>query len=166
MAEENRGGPRQPDGKPRPPSGPGKYSQRTDLSRVVPTGQEYGARAPQEAALAEFPLPTSSSSAAQPSPVGAPAPGLNPLDLASLLIRPTNRPDEPVTAGMESGPGPGPEALGPTDIDAIYHQRLIQNFTRPDSPPELRGMANLYKFLSMVRQPAEVFPLEPEDYAS
>lgn len=28
------------------------------------------------------------------------------------FTRPTERPDEPVTAGLPTGPGPGPEALG------------------------------------------------------
>lgn len=35
-------------------------------------------------------------------------PKITPLDA------PTERPDEPVTAGAPSGPGPGPEALGMT----------------------------------------------------
>jgi hypothetical protein len=30
---------------------------------------------------------------------------------AGLLTRPTGRPNEPITAGLSSGPGPGPEAM-------------------------------------------------------
>ena len=29
-----------------------------------------------------------------------------------MLLSPTARPDEPITAGLANGPGPGPEALG------------------------------------------------------
>lgn len=32
------------------------------------------------------------------------------------LLRPTERPEEPVTAGVPMGAGPGPEALGGMDV--------------------------------------------------
>lgn len=51
----------------------------------------------------------------QPGPGGAAAPQPNPNPLASVvpLSAPTQRPDEPVTAGAPLGPGPGPEVMGP-----------------------------------------------------
>lgn len=42
------------------------------------------------------------------------SPALPPVQPGEMgaLDRPTERPGEPVTAGLPSGPGPGPEALG------------------------------------------------------
>lgn len=101
-----------------------QYTNRTDLNRThslpvtaVP-GQTYGARVQQQNAQRMTPMapppaigaPTggAASGAAAPSPAGGSflAPGqLPPLD------RPTERPNEPVTAGAKLGPGPGPEVL-------------------------------------------------------
>jgi hypothetical protein len=97
---------------------PGRtYPNRKDLrpaSKQQPikaaTGQPYGIRKQQIEAQRAQPLP------AAPTP-----------DFASLLAaaeafdpgerqpfdRPTERPDEPLTAGLSSGAGPGPEVLGP-----------------------------------------------------
>lgn len=88
------------------------YAQRTDLNIVrkqtVP-GQQYGQQAAQQAAMSAVPMGTPVA----PSPAGgtgaapaAPPPPLTPLSAASA------RPDEPVTAGLPLGPGPGPEVLG------------------------------------------------------
>lgn len=85
-------------------SGPGKFSQRTDggpgetmkqAARYI-QGDQYGDsqeinQVAQAAPLAAGPKPP----AARPTPISAP----------------TQRPDEPVTAGAPVGPGPGPEIL-------------------------------------------------------
>lgn len=34
------------------------------------------------------------------------------------LMRPTDRPNEPVTTGTPTGPGPGPEAIAPAGVPA------------------------------------------------
>lgn len=77
------------------------YAQRSDLNAKprlaeqrpqpvrVARGGTYGTRQQSEAAQRAVPLPE-----------------VVPLDA------PTARPDEPLTAGLPSGPGPGPEALG------------------------------------------------------
>jgi hypothetical protein len=57
--------------------------------------QQYGERAAAENAQRAVPLPA------------MPAPG----DPSVALGAPTQRPDEPVTAGLPFGPGPGPEVL-------------------------------------------------------
>lgn len=79
---------------------PGKaYTNRSDLNvsrqpAQAPTGQPYGANKAAMDAQRTIPLPQQAH--------------VIPLDA------PTQRPDEPVTAGLPSGPGPGPEALMPT----------------------------------------------------
>ena len=110
------------------------YSNRTDLQGAEPItsapGQEYGQRSQQRAAQRAVPLappPTPGPAAAPAGPAaapqgGAPAPpstltplsGPPPADHQGLVsfLHPTARPQEPITAGMASGPGPGPEILG------------------------------------------------------
>lgn len=105
---------------------PGKaYTNRSDLNvsrqpAAAPTGQPYGARKASEDAQRTIPLP------AQPQVV--------PFDA------PTQRPDEPVTAGLPTGAGPGPEALQPMgppvndpDADmAAQIRALYQRFPNND----------------------------------
>lgn len=43
------------------------------------------------------------------------------------LMRPTERPNEPVTAGLPVGPGPGPESL--TGVGAAARQNGIEQGT-------------------------------------
>lgn len=90
------------------------YANRTDMQlgpRTAPVvripNQTYGQQAQQVAAQQQVPM-------------GTPAvPPLTPLDA------PSQRPNEPVTHGLPSGPGAGPEALGITpdplsELRAIY----------------------------------------------
>ena len=112
---------------------PGKsYSNRKDLNGApsmpnVAPGQTYGARAEQQAAQRAIPVgpPPRSATPAPPAPPAGGAGGAG-GGLAALLgggsgpmpgdIRldaPSERPAEPVTAGMPMGAGPGVEALGP-----------------------------------------------------
>jgi hypothetical protein len=75
------------------------YQNRSDLAQgprapsqpvKTATGQPYGAATAQAQAQQAVPLP----------------------DFAAMhLARPTERPQEPVTAGLPMGPGPGPEAM-------------------------------------------------------
>lgn len=75
---------------------PGKaYANRTDLT------SQYG---PGSAAAGGM-EPSPQQQPLMPPPVTA--------DMVPNLADPTQRPNEPVTAGLSVGPGPGPEALGP-----------------------------------------------------
>lgn len=94
---------------------PGKaYPQRTDMNAVrtlpavAPTGLPYGEHKQLVDAQRAVPLPAAPPATAGPavaSPVPTTPGSLPPFD------RPTERPDEPVTAGLAVGPGPGPEVL-------------------------------------------------------
>lgn len=101
----------------------------TDVATQVaqaPKGAEYGEA---EAALERQQLqpvagaatPSSSPSPSQPSP--APMPGMGPGEIPTLAD-PSAFPDEPLTAGLSSGAGPGPEALrsasfGPQELSTM-----------------------------------------------
>lgn len=91
---------------------PNPAANRTDLQRsgrpqavTAPTGLGYGERQALESAQQQMPLPGDPIAAAIPDANAAPT------ELLSLF-GPSQRPDEPVTAGMSRGPGPGPEILG------------------------------------------------------
>jgi hypothetical protein len=53
------------------------------------------------------------------------------------LTDPTQRPGEPITAGLATGPGPGPEALAGYDPRIAETQRMKQRWM-----PYLRHIAN------------------------
>jgi len=53
---------------------------------------------------------------------GRAMPQITPLDA------PTERPDEPVTAGAPSGPGPGPEALGLSSKTIADDYKMLRSY--------------------------------------
>jgi len=85
------------------PSGPGKFSTRTDL----PPSKEYGERKQMEEIIGGAPTATTRG-VADPQ-VGRPR---NPMPEVTPLFAPSARPDEPITTGISRGPGAGPEILG------------------------------------------------------
>ena len=105
------------------------YANRTDLQGAEPVttapGQEYGQRSQQQAAQRSVPMapPPQAGPAAAPGAPSAPQPSAEPPPPIvngagqgnaglGLWTHPTERPDEPITAGLPTGAGPGPEVLG------------------------------------------------------
>lgn len=93
---------------------PGKtYSNRTDMNSAKPlpiravAGQQYGAKKEQIASQKSVPM--SSPAVVSPGAGGA-------VEVAGeagsfgAFTRPTERPNEPVQAGLPIGPGPGTDA--------------------------------------------------------
>jgi hypothetical protein len=107
MAEQH-GGARTPRN-PAPVSGPGQLSRRTDggpqQTTVPMTGMAYGENADfndmQSAAPMAAAPSVSNTRTRNTSPTGQRA-------AATPLFSPSQRPDEPVTAGAPFGPGAGP----------------------------------------------------------
>ena len=89
-----------------PRTGKGAKPNRTDMNQAAPTGKdrEYGANAADQAALDQQPM--------GPQPSAAPAGGEQPILPGQLgsLTAPTNRPGEPITNGIDLGPGRGSDA--------------------------------------------------------
>lgn len=86
------------------------YANRTDLQKAPVTAapdQAYGERGQQEAAQGEMPMAGSGPSSFDDVLAAAQAQPFEPIPLAA----PSGRPFESVTAGLSSGPGPGPEVL-------------------------------------------------------
>jgi len=79
------------------------YGNRTDLNnpmtKMVAPGQTYGKGAEQRRAQQAVPMAPSASDTPAPAPSGPTPGGLG--DFA----RPTDRPQEPITAGVDFGPG-------------------------------------------------------------
>ncbi len=124
------------------------YANRSDLRsgprkpstpQVAPasTNPQYGAQAAQLRSLQALPLAPASPSPPQVAPANgtgaAPPSPIIPLDA------PTMRPDEPLTAGVDVGPGPGaPQPLQPSTINDLL--RVVA----PTSPE----LAQLYEYLT------------------
>lgn len=97
---------------------PNRSDLHTPLPAQAPAGQEYGARLAQlqaQQAVPIAPAPPGGTAApgggGAPPAAGAPPPGPAPGEVMPLGA-PSQRPDEPVTHGLPTGPGAGPEALG------------------------------------------------------
>jgi len=159
---------------PRKPK-PGPSQNRSDLPPVAApggptqapqsyTGGEYGSRKASLEAQQAAPLPDRSTEAMLSAAGGGDSPpaaaGADPLSQfvaaaqqvqppgeGGLLGGPSTRPDEPLTAGLSTGPGPGPEVLpllpdqGP-DPSVILWARMLPALgvlaSRPDSSPQVR----------------------------
>ena len=81
-------------------SGPGKFSKRTDLPSAY-----YGEGV--ETAAIKSGAPLASTPDVRPSQ----APAVPAQEAVTPLFAPTQRPDEPITAGIDRGAGPGSNAL-------------------------------------------------------
>jgi hypothetical protein len=84
-------------------SGPGKFSKRTDMD-LGSTAYGEG----QETAMLNTAAPKSKTRGIADNVGGRPT---NPLTPVTPLFAPTQKPTEPITAGIAMGDGPGPEAL-------------------------------------------------------
>ena len=117
------------------PSGPGKFAKRTDMQ---------GAKRLPNAAYGEQ-KQFQADQAAAPMAKSAP----NPMANVTPLTAPTRRPNEPVTAGVDAGPGPGSEILGlksPVDVQlqdlskiAKYMPLMVRFAESPNSTGTMKA---------------------------
>jgi hypothetical protein len=119
-----QGGYRKPEN-PAPISGPGALSQRTDGGPTQPakyiSGLPYGegqATYDQQTAA-----PMASGSTPQPA-MQLPEP--------TPLMAPSERPDEPITAGIDIGPGPGSEVMMDRPNQAYTLTQTLQQLIKYD----------------------------------
>ena len=102
-----QGGYRKPS-RPAPISGPGALSRRTDGGAGQPKQRLANAAYGEQKDFQQI----QGGAKMQQEPQGQAPAAPNPLSQVTSLGAPTARPEEPVTAGSPSGPGPGLEALG------------------------------------------------------
>jgi len=150
--------------KPAVQSGPGAMSQRTDGGVASKQAQRYVSGMPnygdgQELATLQQQAPMAATQGAKPASktavLAAAQQGQQPSSQGQgtqqglvPLSAPTQRPDEPVTAGSPMGAGPGPEALGiqPGQIQMAGQsaKQLVKTLaSHPDASPELQRLSNL-----------------------
>lgn len=121
------------------------YDNRSDLrgnARSQPVqsapGQGYGARAAQERAQQAVPLPSQPGPPAPQPGAGGPFQPSISADQVPNLTDPTRRPDEPVTAGLPFGPGPGPTQDQTRPPNPVAEQVRALLMAHPT--PELREL--------------------------
>ena len=117
-------------------AGPGMYSTRTDNLNFQST--EYGSGIENAANLAGGPLAkTPDVRATSRSEMGMAPSQITPL------YAPSERADEPVTAGIAMGDGPGPEALG---VNTSASAESLSNILAQMLPYDTNGeIALLYE---------------------
>ena len=111
------------------PAGPGKYSTRTDNLNLGSIAYGEG----KETAAIKSGAPLARTQNVQARQIGPAVP----------LTAPTERPTEPITAGMDMGAGPGSEVLPnfrqqEADIVKKYMPSLELMAQDPDSPQSFR----------------------------
>lgn len=119
MAQQ--GGYRKPSN-PAPISGPGALSQRTDGGATQPARYMSG-------------LPYGEGQQNYNNQVAAPMAG-NPvpqMEMPTPLMAPTARPNEPITAGVNIGDGPGSEAMGRLPNKAYTLTEVFRNLIQYDA---------------------------------
>lgn len=138
------GGYRKPE-HPAPVSGPGKYSKRTDggPAQVLSAApdQGYGEAGQQLDAQRIAPM-----AGTAPMPPAAPLPnadsgGAGPTGPTAGFGDPTSRPDEPITAGVNIGPGPGSMFLPSPAQGTGFITSLLQRLSATDTTGLLAQLA-------------------------
>jgi hypothetical protein len=127
-------------------SGVGKGARRTDLDRAAKiqreakvqnaTGGSYGQRAELTQLAQGAPM---AQGMAIPTGMGTP-----PVPTVGIF-EPTQRPNEPITAGVDVGPGPGSEALM-TPVDAPDQLATFARAMYMANPsPQLRRIVEAFE---------------------
>jgi hypothetical protein len=117
-------------------AGPGKFSKRTDLP-----SQYYGEGIETASVKSGAPLAATRGVADNVGgrPAGAPAVSAP----VTELFAPSQRPEEPITAGIDRGAGPGSEALG---MQSPLSQRKMSDILAQMIPYDNTGdIAILYQ---------------------
>jgi len=153
MADQ-RGGYRKPTN-PAPVSGPGALSQRTDGQPARYTaGMAYGDGQDYYALQTQAPM-----SGGQPSPASLPLnQGSALADYAKEVVpfdAPTQYPDQPMTTGLRTGEGAGPEILSTPAMVAAQNSEdvarlmaVLPIYARiAESPNASNSMRNFYRYL-------------------
>jgi len=133
---EGHGGMRRPNN-PAPVSGPGRLSRRTDGQGArYMAGGEYGegqemmdlqTSAPMSKTEAPAARPRASRGQAAAAEIARPTP----------LFAPTERPDEPITAGAPFGPGPGAAPQLSIAEESAQEAQMMRRYL-----PALESIAN------------------------
>ena len=109
-------------------SGPGKQSKRTDLGVLKQSTQPIQSTQPAQSYTGGA---YGNNKAMAMQQAAAPLAG-NPMPKITSITAPTERPDEPITSGIDMGPGPGSASLNlpNNDLDIIQVLKNIAQYDR------------------------------------
>jgi len=120
-------------------SGPGKFSKRTDGLSFQST--EYGSGVENAANIQGSPLAETPD--VRPTPLSSMGMAPSQMEPVTPLYAPSQRPDEPITAGIAMGEGPGPEVLG---MNSGVPAESLSNILAQMLPYDTNGeIATLYE---------------------
>jgi hypothetical protein len=122
-------------------AGPGKFSKRTDLP-----SQYYGEGV--ETASVKSGAPLAATRGVADNVGGRPAGAPKVSAPVTELFAPTTRPDEPITAGINMGAGPGAEALG---MQAMQGSQKLSDILAKMIPYDTTGEVNIMYQNALVR---------------
>ena len=103
-------------------SGPGKFSKRTDGLEFK--SDTYGSGVENAAIKAGAPLAKTPD--VRPTSLSEQGMAPSQVERVTPLFAPSERPDEPITAGITRGPGPGPEIMGGAPMQGKLSETLAQ----------------------------------------
>jgi len=133
-------------------SGPGPFSQRTDIKGQPQRDLGNAAYGEQK----EF-SDIQGGAKMNRGSMGGGMPSMDAMPKVTGLSEPTQRPDEPVTAGAPSGPGAGLESIGYGDtpqkqntMDAQAVARYMPSLTRAANTPGVPP--SFVRFVKYVRE--------------
>jgi hypothetical protein len=142
MAGPN-GGYREPNN-PAPVSGPGQLSQRTDGGpqqvQADMSGMPYGENAEFNTMQSMAPM-SASPSARSPRASARSAKSAGGGMSATPLFAPTQRPDEPVTAGAPFGPGDGPMVMNTSVPSRTTMSSTFRKIANSSNDPKIAKLA-------------------------
>lgn len=127
-------------------SGVGKNSKRTDLN-VSKQPQRYMSGGSYGEGQELLGLQQSAPMAGSPTTSGTPSVNINRSSSAPVtpLTAPTERPNEPLSAGVDFGPGPGSEVL---NLPQAAGQKTLINVLEELIPHDTTGQASaIYNYL-------------------
>ena len=127
-------------------SGPGKYAKRTDR---IPANS-YGDQTDIAQIASGAPIARTPDVKAMPmSQMQATSQNAAPQQQITPLFAPSQRPDEPITHGVDVGPGMGSQILNmPNQAQAQYataYEMIQQWASNPDSSPTMQYLAQRIK---------------------
>ena len=145
-----RGGYRKP-ANPAPVSGPGKLSRRTDggptqAAMGIPANGQYGERKAMQELQQGAPM-QGNTTPSMPTPTVAAPSIAAPRAQVTNLFAPTERPEEPITAGAPVGPGRTPTPAGQYSMIEKYMPQLDSLAAKEDSPESFKIFLGLVKNL-------------------
>lgn len=124
---------------PAPVSGPGRFARRTDGGVSQPVRSLSDAAYGEQATFRDIQTGAPMNASAR-TPQGGGALTASPQAPPVPLSAPTQRPDEPITSGVDVGPGVGSTALGVPQRRALSVAGILEKMLPNDPNGDVRAL--------------------------